>query len=459
MTDAQPLRPSRRFALALVTGSLVLLAAVVVVTIALLMRPAAPLQTVRLPDGSRLELMAVTYGKEHRYVEGTTLQRLLWPLGQGRWLGGTAQEEQTAAEGLVFWVRERGGPIGPNLSRWFLPSGFDEHGCEYNQQNNYVVPAPSGSPAVRAIPLFTYPRRVDWVGLRLHEQAADGTYTIVGEFRVPNPRGKPLPTWFLTPLPARQEQDGVSFELREFRTDTAPRAVSRKQKWVMVATRARDLRHPERTWNMDEARFTDAGGNTLPFNQWVREESGGVLRTYCSAAGAAEDSLPLCPAEPGWRVQLTWSRSDLRSFGPDELWRLPRLAMPRSRSAVSLNRPAAVGKSEIELAALVPPGAPLPSRIFPGSRFGHALLVRVRGEDPQSRLTLLRAVDERGRKVDVGSTTTGRQGGRTEYLFDLSPNSDAQSLDLTLAVHRARITVFTAAPQAGPAPPGPEPTP
>jgi hypothetical protein len=226
----------------------------------------------------------------------------------------------------------------------------------------------------------------------------------------------------------------------------------------MVTTRARDLRHPNRTWNMDEVRFTDSGGNTLSFNQRVREESGGVLRTYCSAAGAAEDSLPLCPAEPGWRVQLTWSRSDLRSFGPDELWRLPHIAMPRSRSAVSLNRPAAVGESEIELAALVPPGTPLPSRIFPGSRFGHALLVRVRGEDPQSRLTLLRAVDERGRNVSTGVTSVGRQAGRTEYLFDLSPNNDARSLDLTFAVYRARITIFTAAPRAGPARPAPEPT-
>ncbi|MGH8248128.1 MAG: hypothetical protein ACREUU_17035, partial [Gammaproteobacteria bacterium] len=76
---------------------------------------------------------------------------------------------------------------------------------------------------------------------------------------------------------------------------------------------------------------------------------------------------------------------------------------------------------------------------------------RVSPGRPDYRITLVRAVDDNGREATVGASFEGAVylgfGSKQDWGFGLRVNTNATSLDLTLALHLTRYVEFLARPQ------------
>ncbi|MBU6401862.1 MAG: hypothetical protein KGS61_16220 [Verrucomicrobia bacterium] len=145
-------------------------------------------QRQRLPDGSIVELRAVTFGRIHRCFSGTVAQRLLRkfaPARLGRWIGGAEIQHQGPKDSLIFWIAHR-----PGGGHWFAGRGavavtINDRGQE-GEMGDWVAPFRGESEDLDAIELADFGRQDKTIRLRIY---ADGGQqrTRLAEFKAPNP--------------------------------------------------------------------------------------------------------------------------------------------------------------------------------------------------------------------------------------------------------------------------------
>jgi hypothetical protein len=406
---------------------------------ALLVEALRPAQ--RLPDGSTLALVAVTYGRRHQLIDADSWQRLLAPLlpprlrpHPNRWTSiYTADHPKT----LVLWThQEQMTPAAhwdPDLWEKRVISS-DEHGCRAETGLLTAAGAglnwpPTEEYAAWALPAF--PRRGRTVGVEIEERRrGEAEWTALARFVVSNPDPGPHPRWKPRALPITRAADDWSATLTALETGGRPRGAAAEEGWSRAGFRLAWKGRPTRAWQPAAVTLSDATGN-----RWTPT-------TGAVAPQGDEQQLPfrslLWPDETAWKLEVRFEQK--AGFSPDQLWTAPPLDLPARRK---VNRVDAIVRRQgatLRLLALSGPAA----AVWDGCGWSAALPIlhtRLSSAKKGLRVSLARVTDDQGRDVPVSQTLYGGSG---KYSFVLSPAPHAKQIVATLALHRPHFAEFVA---------------
>jgi hypothetical protein len=246
--------------------------------------------TVRLPDGTRLSLLQVTYGRKHRFAIRTAPWWQVWQ--PPHTLNETSSPIESLALGLMWQEASGAGPLSrlaPQTTPWNWAEVRDETGSTAHYFYPYSFGI-YGNPTAPTM-LFGYqcfPRR----GKRLTVRYFDGMKpNPVAEFTFPNPVTDTFPVWQPDYLPSTRKEGSLSLTLvKAGRTPycvllnksvAGYEVVSKEdfqvQKWpktqklmeISVPTvhiEVREDGHSTRQWTFGEVTLSDAMGNVTPLH-------------------------------------------------------------------------------------------------------------------------------------------------------------------------------------------------
>ena len=397
-----------------------------------------PGRRLTLADGRVVTLAGVTYGTEHRFVQGPPFARVLAPILPPAWqrkLGLNAAFHKSDRPTLMVWVMWRGGNANPR--ELTDASVFDDHGVECepvrSQATLYLHDPPRG--AIRGWEFKHFPRRAGTIGLRLYARGAVYKPDRLAEFQFPNPAPRTYPAWTASPLPITVRAGEWEFSLVKFTTgEPIPDRDKPSRGWVApwtsTAFHVGSNGQPSRAWTVPSLELTDATGNTA--------------NSYRSAASRIEGqpifglSAALWPDEPAWRLNVEFSR--IVDFAPDELVSLPGLPVPERGTHSLIHTQAAVQGATFSGRLLAHLETPVSIAHLRAGAELVVSLVPVEG----LRLRLVHAADDRGREL---RHVPGYAEASGPHNFWLEMPPDARALDLTFAVTRSRFVEFVARPE------------
>jgi hypothetical protein len=398
-----------------------------------LSREPAPLQVQRLPGGT-IELEAVTYGQEHRLVQGSYWQRLLAPLlppGLQIRLLGTVHAWRGSGPGeMVFWTTWR--PPPGYRAHFGTAVVFDEHGCQFGTVHYLEPPEKDGHVTFRVARVT--PRRGAWIGLRLRPWRASTGEAPLAEFRAANPAPGPYPTWTPEPLPVTKRAGDLTVTLTRLLTGLkhgGPDVVPDPE-WTCANFRIAQHGRPTKEWAPIEIPLSDATGNVNVPESGNQYEHAGELHL------AFQDGL--CSNESAWKLRVECSRT--AGFAPPDQWTVRGVAVPKPGAVAHSTSSATRHGVELRLIGIAGIGASFPDG-GPTDWDPPSVHVRARSPLDGKHLMLVRATDDRGREV---STFSSGSTDRDRYSSGLKIPAGASSLDLTFAVHPSRFVEFLARP-------------
>ena len=391
-----------------------------------------------MPDGSRLVLTGVTYGKVRSQRLGSRPRDYLAPLlppGLARKLGCNF----TSAGGsntLVCWFRLEG---STSLSR-LRAVPFDEHGCQFRLADApiYPVAGRSGQWVVKAA-MDEFPRRGKTAGVRLFEGLTNGGYGKVAEFTVPNPDRRSFPAWTAEPLPATRTNGTAGFTLVAMKGGIYGRGfppeppIAGEDCGTLLRFQLTEAGRPAPGWELDSIkRLSDPQGNSaaLGSSSSSRDDTG-QLNTVIPGG--------LCLQESAWRVGAEFSRVD--GFPPGDLWIVRGVPVPDARSASVVNVETNLHGVLFRFCCLAGKDCASPAARI---SIGRSPLVHVvcPAPPPDCVFKLVSATDSQGRRAPCRSQ--GVDG--SDWLFALELPEGAKTLDLAFAVTRRVSVDFQAKP-------------
>ncbi|MHB8521366.1 MAG: hypothetical protein ACYDH9_11505 [Limisphaerales bacterium] len=419
----------------------------------------------RLADGSTVQLVAVTYGSQHRVVVGPFWKRFLIRLAPAPITGTTVfprvQQKRMARAGggmpglqidyrsdttnaLLFWTVQRNPPRAswPNVNRPSLVgSAINEQGEVYETADELRF---SFGPDYRieAWELTAFPRRGRRVTLRLYPPGTPPTAgPAPAEFTVPNPDGGAHPIWAPRRLPETQRSGELTVTLtnlvlEQYLHGHSPNGLIGQ---VHANFQLSENGKPSDAWQIESLVLSDATGNQRRSLRWHPVTEGGVTIPWMDAVFGAR--------EAAWGVRGTFVRT--MNFPVDSLWsftNVPVDGSPPSLQASMTNRFKGITLT-------------LGKGFFPG-RTGMEIEVRLAPPRTDQRIQLVKVVDDRGEVMKHSSPGYSRRTGFEEVAltpqFSVSQADSlhwsvevpvgAKSLDLTFSVCRARSFEFVVEP-------------
>ncbi|MFN3650312.1 MAG: hypothetical protein ACK47B_12115 [Armatimonadota bacterium] len=400
-----------------------------------------PLHVARFADGTTVTVHEIDWGPGNEYVDGTAWDRLIapfmspWKRPQVRSVH--APDPQTP----VIWFSDQ----GPSAGAWDDISVFDEHGCESRATaawTRFVSASftPSGN-QLRLVGLHSlappaYPRRGRLLGVRFWDRSD----RILGEVRLANPSRGTHPSWQDEPLKLSEALDDLHrIRLDHFKTGfplgggwTHPVLYGNTKIGLEITRGGR----PTVDWVPYYASIHDATGNTYP---GLRHQGMGGPRARIHQLS---DLVTLFPDDEIYRVKVACGRTRTASFAPDELWTLPDVP---PADAGGESKPVVVARDGLELQGEVVREAETRSL---------QLQVSINHGTPDLYLTVVRAVDESGREIQLPSEVANGYSGPSIHYFptnsstryDLPVPRWGRKVTLTVAVQRAKWVEFTATP-------------
>lgn len=387
-----------------------------------------------LSDGSVLVFRGVTYGTNHQFAAAGwrgVLGRMLPRKLTGRL--GRGPSVTTAAPSLTVWVERRGGGGGPVNPQYVLGTGTNFAPAH----SNHFTSAGGGPGAsiIEGYGFASFPRRGRMITLRLYDRGGGGSNwerpTLAGEITFRNPAPSAAAPWTPEPLPATKRVDDFDVTLKDVFVN-ADWNRRRPLKPVTNAVNAsvfarlhfsRDGKRLDE-WSAPKVELSDATGNRLSSSSW----SGGLQEKDYEL----QFTGTLWPDEKAWKMRFELSR--LTNFTTAELWTVRGLPLGSTNltnnAAFATNLQGVV----VQIEAVSPKSQ---------SQATHELFIRVRPDRPDYRLTLVSVKDESGRKPSQHGSSWG--GG--EYKYSLDVHTNAQTLDVTLALHQSRYVEFLAQPK------------
>jgi len=190
------------------------------VLVCLLLRGASETRTVRLPDGSRVSVRQVSFGKTHRFVDGPPWQQMLagLPTNITAALGIRPKIRSTVEDTLVVWFQWE---LGTNTYPW--PQWLrliDSNGLASGAV--FVSSSITGSnKATVSFDLTSFPRneRTLLLELRAPENGRDlSMWRHLANFRIRNPSFRRQPPRPMTAWPTSTFADGEQFTLLAINT-------------------------------------------------------------------------------------------------------------------------------------------------------------------------------------------------------------------------------------------------
>jgi hypothetical protein len=398
-----------------------------------------PVQTRRLPDGSILELQGATYGTGEA-VRGSGWQKVLYallPPARKHQARVTVLRGERPGQVTFHFRTDRPGTAPRHSLGLLYASVFDEHGCEVSSWR-WEEQHPTEQ---LSFPVF--PRRARTVGLRLYKLKGV-RWTLLAEFRVSNPRPGPYPIWSPPPLPLSQpmgEDPGGGRPAVTLTELTANREENLgfgmwpgKVYWRAIFRVTRDGK-PTRDWTLSALTFTDPTGNTWEPGAQDYSQRGDEIHANFSA--------PLWADETAWKLKAEFSRTGSAAFGPDELWTVRDLPVPRRGKVIPLRRRAFVQGVPLEVVSIA--GAYAEDEWFPGLSPSPYPWVGIRRPDPMppnAYWTIVRLTDQEGRELKWKPAASIGSPKRMEELLAVHILPGTRRINLTLAVHKGRTVEF-----------------
>jgi len=411
-----------------------MLAVVLAALAALLLSARAP--TATAADGREVTIERVTYGTDHRFVQGKLWVRLLKPFLGTPW---------AAQRGCLETRFDSTNPVMMVWTRWTGISGtnpvplevsvIDENGTEselvnarWNQSDWSADTNRSGSTYHVAWMLRNYPRRDG--RLRMRAYGRDRRYARVSivEIAIPNSGPTRHRQWSGHQPPVSVTNNSVEFTLKEFSNIGSNNWNARFE--------VRTNGQPDSSWQIAGIHATDATGNLVS------------TRGQVMAATRKEPLIILNGAlwrsERAWRISADFCRAF--DFRTNEIWTTPQIALPfiRTSGTTNLSLTNVVLGCTLVLGELHASFNPIdPGRA--GSRL--TLTAWLRDMPAPSRLFLVEAVDDLRQEIMMRQVDSYPVGWHT---FSLLAPSHSKTAQFTFAVRRTTPIAFDV---ANPAPP------
>lgn len=415
--------------LPLVFGALVLLVGIAWLA---LRDPAIP--PLSLSDGSILVFRGTTYGTNHHFAApgwrglvGRVLPRKL----KGRF--GRGASISTATPSLTIWFERRGSSGGWLNLQYLLGTGTNF--APIHSSHSTSVGGGPGAAVIEGHGFAVFPRRERSITLRLYDRTKGGQYWdnphYAGEITLRNPAPFTGPHWTPDPLPATKRVDDFDVTLK----DVFANADWRRRRPLTATTNpanhsafarlhfSRDGRKLEE-WSSPKVELSDATGNTLTSSSWSGGWQGEDYELQVQGT--------LWPDEQAWKMRFELSRTT--NFTSAELCTFRGIPV----GATNLTNVAAF-RTNVQGATVSIESVSL----RPQYQTTHELVVRVRPDRPDYRLTLVGVQDDAGRAARQQGTTWGNG----EYKYSLNVHTNAGTLDVTVALHQSRYAEFLAPPR------------
>jgi hypothetical protein len=381
--------------------------------------------TISFSDGTKMTLKDVTYGTENHYLGGWKARLIsgLPKTWRGKFRVGQGTFN-TIQPSIVFWLaREGNGPTTGDPKLILCDrSGYGVSGGHSMMR--------MGAPGnwVEGWAFSYFPRRQRSFTLRIYEQGARyPDAKLVGEFTIRNPKPGKYPTWSAPAPPITAREGDMAVTLVDLMSDVGRGS----NKWkpapnpTVSMTRAgfRVERNgaPTREWEVTSVESTDATGNVIK-DLWGTASDGGLEYVQLQPHP--------WPDELAWKLRVGFTQRS--NFVASELWTLRNVALA---GVAGTNRPAV--ETNLQGAVVTYTGEVAQRGAAYEFEFG------IKPPRPNYRMTLVKAVDDKGGEAkEVGSFESWN-----EWRFSLEVNTNATSVDLTVALHETRYFDFLVRPQ------------
>jgi len=375
-------------------------------------------QKISLPDGTKLTLAAVTYGKHHVFSSPKIAVKRI----------------NTATDTLCVWIREEFAGQSPGDYSVFL---WDQAGA-FCSGTATVQRYPAGPGAdIACIRLANFPRRDGKLRLQiLADDSPDKSQVAKNEFVVKFPAQNPSAKWLPQSLPVTQEGDGFTVTLTKLAygvsftqpKNSAPADPTNKA--VLAAFRIEQNGVIATNWQPARIESWDATGNhSISGVHKIQRDGDEEVMIY---------KWGLSPDEPAWKVRAEFLRTS--GFGPDELWTVAGIPVVTNANPQSADDPAsAFSQTKLGNSTLM---------VFPARRLASGQILVHVSVDPAPPapenlyFRLAEAADENGKKMKSPS----RSWGGTNFRFTLNA-SDAKTITATFALQGNHFVEFTVKPE------------
>ena len=401
-------------------------------------------QTSRLPDESTVELAAVTFGREHRYIAGNLwqrLQELALPAGSAP----TEGHRSTSQEQPVLWLRwsEPGRAAdAPFFTR--VGATIDEHGCRLLNGDSSFVMSPGTmlafadsalpSPGYRdlsPVAVDVYPRRSGHFrfGLLTTEKPLSPP---LAAYEVALPPGGPFPEWRAGKPPVSARSGPVEVTLASL---VRPPAAWPVGGTACATYRYQEQGRPTTNWRPELITVLDATGNTL--------ES----PVYATPKSELVGFNGLCWREPAWKLRVRFIRRQPAAAPARFVWRFPALPAPARNHAVDLPVRLPSGPIRLELERMLG-GGRITHHDGGVSTYGEPRVAVIVGKlDPRLVLALTRVTNEQGRDLPVPADSFFSLGpDQTKHELPLSYPKGTKQLNLTFGLYETHTVEFLVQP-------------
>jgi hypothetical protein len=407
----------------------------------------------RLPDGSMLELVSVSFSTNISYrspqpnvwkqaVLNVLPSWLAHRLGLFRAAGAITMSNRFGETNLAIFTAC--GEVVPNYFSSAELEAADENGNTFaitESKGSLFAGSSSGRGSrIDAWVLAAFPRRGKTIHLRfLLRDPVTHRPTPVAQFVIPNPAPALYPVWAPETIPVMRHDGDLMINLVSFVVREKPLPSSAQVAESKCLELAFDLQQKGTTnhsWRPKSVEFTDATGNHwVPFPDALT--SFGTDRLF----GLRVDGA-LWPGETAWKARVEFSRTN--DFSPDELWTIGGVPVPAPTEAVVLGAATNLHGARLQLIAISGPDAEQPGNLRWGTVKSLAnISIRVTPLPEDRRLTLVAVRDEQGRQVRI---TPSYEGRSSEMVYGLSIPEGATELQLTFALHQSRFVEFLVRP-------------
>jgi hypothetical protein len=388
---------------------------VVVIALGILLWSLRP-QRVYLPDGTKLTLAAVTYGKHHEFP------------------GLKTTRFNTATDTVCVWIREAFTNESPGDYTIYV---LDKSG-NFCAGDETVDRYPAGKGTdVACLQLNAFPRRDGKLRLRIEMDNSQGEAQVMkDEMVVSYPAQNSSAKWQPQPLPATQEGDGLTVTLTKlvygvsFNQPRNPVTTDPTDKAVLASFRVEQNGVIASNWQPVRIESWDATGNhAVSSARKNRRDGDEQVMIY---------QWGLSPEEPAWKLRAEFLRTS--GFAEDELWTVPGIPVVTNADTQLRDTPTnAFAQTKLGNRTLVM----YPARRQANGQISLHLSVYPPPPAPENlSFRLLEATDENGQRLKPG----GRSWGGRQFRFNFRA-SDARTITATFALQGSHVVEFTVKPE------------
>ena len=346
-------------------------------------------QTITLSDGTKLKLVAVTYGKHHNFPGHSTPTRAR----------DRNQILDSTGDTLFVWIEQQHkGNHWPNYQLLVYDRAATACAGHAMMTSRQIRP---GDELV-GMRLDAFPRHAGKFDLRIQEwNPQNGQQVVKKGFVISNPARGIFPRWTPGPLPNTQSDGDLDVTLNrlEFGAKTSyPRNPTMPDdpmnKGVLAAFQIQQNGKTATNWQPAQVETSDATGNHITGwcnSHWENDEE---VTLY---------QWGLWPDEPAWKLRVEFSRTS--GFHDDELWTVQNLPVEPGRQQDFFNN--GRNRSDPAFAETTLNGIHL--KLFPAKQFtdqpnmggGIQGGLNFQTDAPLDgmRLTLVKVTDDQGHEI------------------------------------------------------------